>query len=149
MLTTSSPTNLQSMEEFKVRLQMSIEDAKFALRPTKARQSAHSASKYNKLKYKISDKVWLKKTSFTDMCYRARTSPEDTARCHGTFPTIALVGNNALRLSIPFHLKLHAVVHVVHTIPHQRQPEDISNVAPLSLCGYPLEEATSSRSRPP
>ena len=38
---------------------------------------------------------------------------------------IELIGRNAVRLELPSHLKIHPVVHVVHTTPFVEQPSDI------------------------
>jgi hypothetical protein len=40
------------------------------------------------------------------------------------------VGKNAVRLELPDHLKIHPVVHVIHTTPYRSQPPDIAEPLP-------------------
>jgi hypothetical protein len=38
------------------------------------------------------------------------------------FRIVELIGNNFVMLELPDHLRIHPVVHVIHTTPHVDQP---------------------------
>ena len=118
-------TPIESVNELKERLQSGLEDSRFCHQLAKARQSAYSAQKYRPASYKVGDKLWIHKTLFRDALSRRQTSDKLSAKRFGPFSVLELIGKNAVRLQLPSNLRIHPVVHVVHTAPFHSQPHDI------------------------
>jgi hypothetical protein len=93
--------------------------------------AALSSMRNNATAYAVGDFVWLKKTLFTDVYSKSQESNKLSAERFGTFKIVALIGKNAVKLFLPEHLKIHPVVHVIHTTPHYAQPADISSPVPV------------------
>lgn len=116
----------ESINEFKDRLKVSLEDAKYAYKIAKANQSASSSLKYKPHSYTIGDKVWVNRTLFKDAYSRSQTSDKLTARRFGPFVITELIGKNAVKLELPNHIRIHDVINVIHTTPCYDQPADIA-----------------------
>ncbi len=48
-----------------------------------------------------------------------------------------LLGNNAVKVELPSHLKIHYVIHAFHTIPYNEQPSYISDSVTKRLDSIP------------
>ena len=117
---------VQSVEDFKLNLKSSLEDAQFSYRVSKARQASASAGQYKVPTYKVGSKLWINETLFTDAYSRSQDSEKLSAKRVGPFVVTKLIGRNAVRLDLPPHFKIHPVVHVIHTTPFVEQPRDIA-----------------------
>jgi hypothetical protein len=67
------------------------------------------------------------------------------AKRFGLFRSIALVGKNVVKLELPGQLRIHPVVHVIHTMLHFNQPLDISS--PVLVRPTPVPTALGSEIR--
>ena len=123
---TKPETPVKGVEDFKLVLKKSLEDAKFSYKVSKARQSAYSTGKFKPPNYKVGDKLWIKKSLFLDAYSKSQESKKLTAKRFGPFVIRELVGKNAVRLELPDHFKIHPVVHVIHTTSFFEQPSDIA-----------------------
>lgn len=119
-------TPIESVNEFKTRLRVALEDARFAHELAKAKNSAYSAQKYQPHPYAVGDKVWIDKELFKDAIAKTQKSNKLGAKRFGPFEVKELIGKNALRLDLPSNMKLHPVVHALHTRPFLEQPSHIS-----------------------
>ena len=122
---SQSELSLESLSEFKGRLKTSLEDAQFAYKVAKARQSAYSSHKYQSPEYKVGDMLWINKTLFTDAYSRSQASDKLTAKKYGPFQNFQVIGRNAVKLELPAHFRIQPVVHVSHTTPYVSQLVDI------------------------
>lgn len=123
---SGSEVPIESVDEMKLKLKSSLEDAQFSYKVCKARQAAEASSQYKKLEYRVGSQVWLNKTLFKDAYSKSLESDKLGAKRFGPFRVKELIGLNALRLELPSHLKIHPVVHVVHTLPFVEQLPDIA-----------------------
>lgn len=130
-LLSGSRVSVESVEEFKTALQASIKDAQYSYKISRARQAAQSSMRYSTPQYSVGDYVWLKNTLFMDAYSRSQESAKLRAKRFGPFRIVELVGKNAVKLELPDHLRIHPVVHVIHTTPHYDQPLDISSPVPV------------------
>jgi hypothetical protein len=117
---------IQGVEDIKTELQVVLHDVQFSYEVASARQAAYSSVRYRAHQYEVGNKVWINKTLFSNAYSRAQSSDKLTAKRYGPFVIQKLVGKNAVRLELPDHLKIHPVVHVIHTTPHRSQPPDIA-----------------------
>ena len=63
--------------------------------------------------------------------YHERSNRKLRAKRFRPFAIVELIGPNAVRLKVPENVRIHPVVHVVHTTQHFTQPADVSQpVAP-------------------
>ena len=134
---SGSEVPVQSVSEFKQRLKNSLEDAKYSYKLAKASQSALASRKYKVPSYKVGDKVWLNRTLFKDLIAKEQESDKLSARRFGPFKIKRLIGKNAIDLELPDHLRIHPVVNVSHTTPHNDQPDDIA--APVQRKPVPIQ----------
>ena len=93
---------------------------------SKARQAAEASSQYKKPEYTKGSQVWINKSLFKDAYSRSQDSDKLGAKRFGPFRVTEIIGRNAVRLELPNHLKIHPVIHVVHTTPFVEQPPDIA-----------------------
>ena len=126
LLSHSTESPLEALNDFKKRLAAGLEDAKFSHAFAKARQAAYSAAKFKPPAYVVGDLVWLDKDLFKDAIARQQKSKKLSARRFGPFKIMELIGKNAVRLELPNSVKIHPVVHVEHTVPHRVQPAGIA-----------------------
>lgn len=129
MLSSSSGKN-ETVEEFKLKLKESLNDAIYAYKVAKAGQSARSSFKYKPHTYKQGDKLWINKSLFKDAYAKSQASDKLTAKRFGPFTVQRLIGRNAVQLELPHHLKIHNVVNVIHTVPYFEQPAEIGLFVP-------------------
>lgn len=127
---SGSEIPVESVEDFKQRMKNSLEDAKFSYNVSKARQSAQSSKHYMAPKYRVGSKLWLNRSLFTDAYSRSQEKDKLSARKFGPFMVKELIGQNAVRLDLPAHMKIHPVIHVIHTTPYYEQPTDIALPVP-------------------
>ena len=130
-LLSGKSISVESVEEFKAALHASLKDAQYSYKISRARQAAHASMRYSIPNYSVGDCVWLKNTLFMDAYSRSQESAKLTAKRFGPFRIVALIGKNAVKLELPDHLRIHPVVHVIHTKPHYEQPLDISSSVPV------------------
>ena len=123
---SGSEVSVDSVEELKQKLKSSLDDAQFSYNVSKARQAAEASSQYKKPEYTKGSQVWINKSLFKDAYLRSQDSDKLSAKRFGPFRVTELIGRNAVRLELPNHLKIHAVIHVVHTNPFVEQPADIA-----------------------
>ncbi len=123
---TSSESAIETLAEFKCRLKISLDDAKYAYQVSKARTSLN----HKPHSYKVGDKLWIKKCLFEDAYAKSQKSDKLSAKRFGTFHVKKLIGKNAVKLELPSHLKIHDVIHVIHTTPFFEQPPEISAPVP-------------------
>jgi hypothetical protein len=109
------------------------------------RQAAQSSMRYIAPAYAVGDFVWLKKTLFYDAYSKSQESNKLSAKRFGPFRIVALIGKNAVKIDLPEHLKIHPVVHVIHTTPHHAQPADISSPVPVLPAPVATESGQSTR----
>ena len=127
----SGPTcNNESVTEFKKRLKYSLDDAKFSYATAKAGQSARASFKYKPHTYRVGDKLWINRSLFKDVYAKSQESDKLSARRFGPFQIVELIGKNAVRVDLPDNLKIHDVIHVMHTVPYYEQPGDIVDSVP-------------------
>jgi hypothetical protein len=93
--------------------------------------------RYRAHQYEVGNMVWINKTLFPDAYSRAQSSHKFTAKRYGPFVIQELVGKNAVRLELPDHLKIHPVVHVIHTTPYRSQPPDTAVPLPEKTAPVP------------
>ena len=129
MLCSTSDKN-ETVEEFKLKLKESLNDAVYAYKVAKAGQSARSSFKYKPHAYKVGDKLWINKSLFKDAYAKSQASDKLTAKRFGPFTVQSLIGKNAVKLELPHHLKIHNVVNVIHTVPYFDQPAEIGVSVP-------------------
>jgi hypothetical protein len=125
-LISAKPSRVQGAEDFKTELQDALHDAQFSYKVARARQAAYSSMRYRAQQCAVGNKVWINKTVFSDSYSRAQSSDMLTAKRYGLFVIQDLVGKNAVRLELPDQLKIHPVVHVIHTTPYPSQTPDIA-----------------------
>ena len=135
-------TPVESVNEFKFRLRVALEDAHFAHQLAKARNSAYTAQRYHPHPYSVGDKVWIEKELFKDAIAKAQKSNKLGAKRFGPFTILELIGKNALCLDLPPNMKLHPVDHALHTRPFIEQPADISQ--PITLRPEPVPDSDGS-----
>ena len=122
----TSSTPLETVNEFRTRLRVALEDARLSHHIATARNSAYACRKYQPHTYKVGEKIWLDKELFTDVIAKAQRSKKLHARRFGPFEVRELIGKNAIRLDLPPSVKIHPVVHVLNTTPCYDQSEDVS-----------------------
>jgi hypothetical protein len=132
-LLSGSQTSLESVEDFKAALHTSLQDAQFSYKMYRVRQAVQSAIRYIAPAYAVSDFAWLNNTLFTDAYSKSQESKKLSAKRIGPFTIVALIGKNAVKIDLPDHIKIHPVVHVIHTTPHHAQPVDISSPVSVRL----------------
>ena len=116
----------ETVEEFKVKLKASLEDALYAYKISKAGQTARSSIKDKPHVYNVGDKLWINKSLFTDDYAKSQISDKLSSKRFGPFAVTRLIGKNAVELDLPEHIKIHKVVNVSHTAPYYEQPNNIS-----------------------
>ena len=119
-------SRIESVEEFRRLLRSALEDAQFAHELAKGKNSAQTAKRYQPHTYQIGDKIWLDKALFRDAIAKTQPSDKLSAKRFGPFEIKELIGKHAIRLDLPQSIKLHPVVHVVHTVPYKEQPLNIA-----------------------
>lgn len=112
----------------------------FLTRLPKARQSAYTAQRYRPETYKIREQVRPNKALVRGAFSKSQASDKLGAKRFGTFQILELVGKNAVRLDLPINVRIHPVVHVVHTNAFRGQPTDIS--WPVTLRPDPVRSLT-------
>ncbi len=118
--------HVETVTEFKSRLNESLNDAKFSYQVSKARQSAQRGKSYNLIHTK-SVTGFGSTRRFSGMHIRSLKSLNKlSTKRFGPFFVNKLVGKNAVKVELPSHFKVHYVVHVVHIPPYHEQPSDIS-----------------------
>ena len=122
---SSRQTNIESLSDFKSRLDESAKDARSSIKLAQARQASYSKQRTIYPTYQVGDKVWLSKTCFRDKIASMGSSQKLGKRRYGPFHIQRLIGKNAVELDIPSHYLIHRVVHVEHTKPYFVQPPDI------------------------
>ena len=123
----------QSVSDLKDVLQHSLADAQYAYKLAEASQVAESSSRYKKPSYSVGDQVWLKQTLFRDEYAMSQTKDKFTARRYGPFRILKLIGKNALKPDLTYHIRIHPTVHVAHTRPFVERPSYIDNPLPAPL----------------
>ena len=114
------PSHIEAANEFKARMERTVEEAKSALRKAKEDMARY----YNQRRsptpqYQVGDKVYLDASDIKT----TRPSAKLSHRNLGPFPIQAKVGPNAYRLRLPAALKrLHPVFHVVKLTPAPADP---------------------------
>lgn len=121
-------TPVQAVDDFIEGLKGAFEDARYAHTLAKARQSVESGIHSKKPNYKTGDMVWVSRKLWIDHYTRTRPSAKLSARWFGPFQIMKLVGNNAVRIQFPEHVKTHPVVHVSLTKPAVDKPEHLNQV---------------------
>jgi hypothetical protein len=122
---------VESVQEFQAALHASLKDAQYSYKISRARQAAKASTRYSIPQYSVGDYVWLKKTLFMDAYSRSQESAKLTAERLRPFRIVELICKNAVKLEFPDHLRIHPVVHVIHTKPQYEQPLDISSSVPV------------------
>lgn len=117
-------TTVESLMDFRDRLQMVFDDASYAHELAKARQTAQASLHSQIPNYKVGDKVWVSRKLFRDSYSKAQNSSK--ARRFGFFRILTLIGKNAVHFDFPSHMRIHPVIHVSHTKPHRVQPLGMS-----------------------
>ncbi len=125
-LVSSLSASNETVSQFKDRLKVVLDDAKFAYKLAKADQSARSSLKYKPHSYKIGDELWINKSLFKDAYSKSQASDKLSAKRFGPFKVLELVGKNAVKLELPKHFKIHDVVNVMHTVPFHKQNSEIA-----------------------
>ena len=117
---TQPPSRVEAVNEFKTRMEHTLEEAKSALRKAKEDMTRY----YNQRRsptpqYQVGDKVYLDASDIKT----TRPSAKLSHRNLGPFPIQAKVGTHAYRLRLPPSLKrLHPVFHVVKLTPAPQDP---------------------------
>lgn len=121
-----SDNSIQTVTEFRTRLEESFKSASFAHRLAQSRQAVYNCKCYSPPSYQIGDSVFLTNKLFTDASSSARPSQKFSIRRAGPFKVTEIIGPNAVRLDLPKGVNIHPVVHVEHTTHAFSQPDDIS-----------------------
>ena len=121
-LFTSRSSNVSSVQDLRVVLLETLEDAKHAYEVAHSRQAAYNAARTRSIQYSVGDLVLLKKSLFEDYYSRRRPSQKLSAKKFGPFKVTGLVGRNAIHIKIPHHYRIHPVVHIIHTEPYHQKP---------------------------
>ena len=137
-----SEISLENVENFKEKLEKSIEDAQYCYKITRASQSTYSSIKCRVPIAKVEERILLNWSFFMD----ARTKPQDfdslSARRFRPFLILKLIGKNALKHEFPEYIKIYPVVHATYTITYEEQAEIPASVQPRiqSVQGEEVEE---------
>ena len=113
-------SRLETVNEFKDRMQRSLEEAQAAL----AKAKEDMARYYNQRRtpapeYQVGDKVFLEASDIKT----TRPSQKLAHRFLGPYPIIAKVGRNAYRLGLPTSMsRLHPVFNVIKLLPALDDP---------------------------
>lgn len=118
----------ESVNEFKTQLRAALEGAQFVLELAKARNRAQSAQKYTPHPYKTGDQMWIDKELFRDAVAKTQSSDKLSPKRYGPFTILELIGKKAIRLDFPPNIRLHPVVHALHTTPLISQPSSLSQL---------------------
>eukprot|EP00737_Agarophyton_chilense_P002170 gb/GEZJ01002467.1/.p1 GENE.gb/GEZJ01002467.1/~~gb/GEZJ01002467.1/.p1 ORF type:complete len:321 (-),score=19.04 gb/GEZJ01002467.1/:658-1620(-) len=137
-------TTVKSLGDFRDQMKMVLEDAAYAHELAKARQTAESSVHCRVPDCKVGDEVWVSRKLFRDSYSKAQASAKLSARRVGPFRILGLVGNNAVHLDFPSHIRTHPIVHVSHTKPHRVQPKGMSHLVVTHRCLYQTMSALSS-----
>lgn len=124
-----SVTKLESLSDFRDHLKAVMQDAQYAHQLAKAKQIAEASVHFKRPNYCVGDRVWISHKLFKDSYSNAQKSSKLAARRYGPFRIMQIVGRNAVRLELPRHIRIHPVIHVSHTKPHQDQPPYIAQTA--------------------
>ena len=84
--------------------------------------------------------MWIDRALFRDAIAKTHISDKLTPKRYGPFTIVELIGKNALRLDFPSNVRLHPVVHVLHTTPFSVQP--LSLTQSVSIRSTPIPDAT-------
>jgi transposase InsO family protein len=115
-----TPSKLETVNDFKIRMERTLEDGKAALRRAKEDMARY----YNKHRtpaptFKKGDKVYLDSSDITT----TRPSSKLAHRYLGPFTVEEQVGRNAYRLKLPTSMKrLHPVFNVVKLLAAPNDP---------------------------
>ena len=90
--------------------------------------------------YKPGDQVWIDRALFRDAIAKTQISEKLTPKRYGPFTIVELIGKNALRLDFSSKVRLHPVIHVLHTTPFAAQP--ISLTQSVLVRSTPIPDAT-------
>ncbi len=96
---------VETVAEFKSRLNETLSDAKFSYHVSKARQSAQRGKSYKAYSYKVGDRLRINKALFKDAYSKSQESEKLSAKRFGPFFVKKLVGSNAVKLELPSHVK--------------------------------------------
>lgn len=133
-------TPIESVDELRNRLQSALDDARFCHEIAKARQSAYTAQKYRPAPYEVGTRVWLNKGLFRDAIAKSQSSDKLSAKRFGPFRITELIGKNVIRVELPENVRIHPVVHVLHTTPYHAQYGHIA--PPVAFLPQPVPSAT-------
>lgn len=84
--------------------------------------------------------MWINKSLFSDAYYNSQKSDKIGSKIFRPFEVKSLIGKNSVHLDLPTQMKIHPVIHVVHTRPYISQPPDLSQAIPLNPDSVSLEE---------
>ena len=124
-------SNLESVNEFKERMERALKEAKAALAKSKDDMTKY----YNRKRtpapdYQLGDKVYLDASDIET----TRPSKKLSHRRLGPFPIVKKVGNGAYRLQLPPSMsRLHPVFNVVKLTPAPEDPVQGRHVPPPPL----------------
>ncbi len=127
---------VETVTEFKSRLNETLSDAKFSYQVSKSRQSAQRGKSYKAYSYKVGDRLWINRMLFKDSYLKSQQSDKLSGKRFSPFFVKKLVGKNAAKVELPCHLKIHDVVHVFHTKSYHEQASDFS--APVKKSPDPI-----------
>ncbi len=130
-------TSIESVNELKTDLRLSLQDAQYSYSISRARNAANMTDRYRTPDFKVGDRVWVRKELFMDAYAGSQPSEKLTAKRYGPFKILQLICKNAVKLDFPPNVKAHPVVNVSFTVPYHEQPLDIGN--PLPETSVPVE----------
>lgn len=130
MLSSRQDDNVQTVNDFRTKLDQSFRNATFAQRLAQARQAAYNAKKYTPPSYDIGDEVYLSRKLFNDASSTARPSQKLCVRRVGPFKIVEIINRNAVKNDLPPDISIHPVVHVEHTARAYHQPDHIHASCP-------------------
>lgn len=124
-------SDIASVDDLKQLLKSSMEDALYAHKLAKAKQSAKASTHCKVPNYKVGDMVWVSRKLLQDAYTKERPSMKLSARRFGPFPILRLIGKNAVELDLPAYLKTHRVIHVSFTRPYRAKPTRLQDEVPI------------------
>lgn len=108
------------------RLSTSLDNAKYSYHVKTVNQITNTAGAHKTHSYEVGDKQWLNRILFSYVKTKSQGSDKLRSRRFEPFVITNLVGENAAKVELPDNMRIHHLVHMLHTTPYALQPEDIS-----------------------
>lgn len=101
MLSKSTEPTIQSTADFKDEIAFNLDDAKFAMKISQARQFAYKQRRYTLPHYAVGDEVFLSRKLYTTATSKAQPSKKWELKRYVPFNGLDLIGKNAICVQLP------------------------------------------------